>query len=128
MLEKIKTGLWDIMASGLPADYDLETLRKMFLLNFIVLVGCFFLALLGSIAFIERYFLLAAVDFVLFIFLICLFFYLRGTKNYNVVGMIGSIGFGGFYFFLIASGAGNKAAYVWMFTYPLVVFFLLGKK
>ena len=116
------------MASGLPTDFGIETLRKMFLLNFIVLIGCFFLALLGSIAFIERYFSLAAVDLVLFIFLICLFIYLRRTKNYNIVGMIGSIGFGGFYFFLIASGAGNKAAYIWMFTYPLVVLFLLGKR
>jgi glucan phosphoethanolaminetransferase (alkaline phosphatase superfamily) len=128
MIEKIKLRLWNILASGLPTDFDLETLRKMFLLNFIVLIGCFFLTLLGSIAFIERYFSLAAVDLVLFIFLICLFIYLRKTKNYNVVGMIGSIGFGGFYFFLIASGAGNKAAYIWMFTYPLVVLFLLGKR
>ena len=103
-------------------------LRKIFLLNFIVLIGCFFLALLGTIAFIEHFFLLAAVDLVLFLFLICLFFFLRRTKNYNVVGMIGSTGFCCFYFFLIASGAGNKAAYVWIFTYPLIVLFLLGKR
>jgi hypothetical protein len=123
-----KGWLWDIFSCGLPVDYDLEALRRLFLLNLIILVGGFFLALLGTIAFIQRDYILGAVDFSLILFLIWLFFFLRNTRRHIFVGIFGTIVTGIFYFFLIAYGGIDNTAYVWAFTYPLVSLFLLGAK
>jgi hypothetical protein len=123
-----KGWLWDIFSCGLPVDYDLEALRRLFLLNLIILVGGFFLALLGTIAFIQRDYILGAVDFSLILFLIWLFSFLRNTRRHIFVGIFGTIVTGIFYFFLIAYGGIDNTAYVWAFTYPLVSLFLLGAK
>ena len=128
MNDKIRGLLWNTISSGLPAAYELEVLRKIFLLNLIIIVGGFFLAVLSSIAYIQQEYLLGIVDLIVFLFLILLFAYLRKTKNYDLIGMIGTIVAGAFYFFLIAYGGIAKTAYVWAFTYPLISLFLLGIK
>ena len=109
-------------------DYDLEVLRKVFLLNLIIILGAFFLALLSFIAVIQHDFVLAAVDFSILLFLAILFIHLRIRKNHHLVGMIGTIVTGLFYFFLTAYGGVSNTAYVWAFTYPLIALFLLGKR
>ena len=124
----MKKWFWDTISSGLPIDYDLEVLRKVFLLNLIIILGGFPLALLCSVAFIEQDYVLAAVDFSILSFIACLFVYLRKRKNHHLVGIVGTIVTGLFYFFLIAYGGVNKTAYIWAFTYPLIALFLLGKR
>ena len=128
MIHNVKAYFWNTISSGLPLDHDLEVLRKVFLLNLIILLGGFFLALLGIIAIIQHDPVLAAVDFLVLSFLASLFIYLRIRKNHQRVGMIGTIVTGLFYFFLIAYGGVGNTAYVWAFTYPLIALFLLGKR
>jgi len=126
MTGKIKQRFWNIASSGLPVDHDLEALRKIFLLNLIIIFGCIFLLLLGIIAFIQRDNLLGVVDLLILSFLISLFFYLRVSKNHRLASVIGTIVTGVLYSFLIAYGGINNTAYVWAFTYPLISLFLLG--
>jgi len=126
MINKTKSWLWNNISSDLPADYDLDVLRKIFLLNLIFILGSLFLILLGIIAFIQENFALGIADFTIFSFLVCLFFYLRNTKRVNFVSIIGTVAVGIFYFFLIAQGGTDNTAYVWFFTYPLISIFLLG--
>jgi two-component system, cell cycle sensor histidine kinase and response regulator CckA len=128
MTNKIKRFFWNIISGNLPTDYDLEALRKIILMNLIMFLGSFFLLLLGILAIIQRDFLLGTVDITILSIIIFLFLYLRKTKNHNVVGMIGTIAVGFFYFFLVAYGGASKAAYVWAFTYPLISLFLVGTK
>jgi len=128
MIDKLKERFWYRISSGLPMDYDLEVLRKVFLLNLIIILGGFFLALLCSVAFIQQDYILAAVDFSILSFIVFLFIYLRIRKDHNWVGIIGSGVIGLFYFFLIAYGGVSKTAYVWAFTYPLITLFLLGRR
>jgi signal transduction histidine kinase/CheY-like chemotaxis protein len=103
-------------------------LRKIFLLNLIISLGGFFLALLCAVAIIQGDYLLAAVDFFILAFLTFLFFYLRKSRNHDLVGLIGTGVTGLFYLFLIAYGGVSKTAYVWAFTYPLIALFLLGRR
>jgi len=124
--DNIKQWLWNMFSSGLPIDYDLEVLRKIFLLNLSILVGSFFLLLLGAIEFIIQDYLLGIVDLVFFFLLSCLFIYLRKTKNYYAVSFVGAIIAGSFFLFFIAYGGVGNTAYVWSFTYPLITIFLLG--
>ena len=128
MIKMIKQFFWNIISSGLPTNYDLEALRKIFLLNLLLFLGSFFLVLLGSIAIVQMDYLLGAVDFAILTFLLGLFVYLRKTKKYKIVGIIGTVAVGIFYFFLVAYGGVNNTAFVWGFTYPLIAFFLLGTK
>jgi diguanylate cyclase (GGDEF)-like protein/PAS domain S-box-containing protein len=128
MIDKIKRFFWNIVSSNLPTDYDLEALRKIFLLNMLSILGIFFLGLLGTITIIEMDYILGAVDFTILAFLVVLFSYLRKTKKHELAGMLGTITIGIFYFYLVAYGGINNTAYVWAFTYPLISLFLLGTK
>ncbi len=126
--DRIKRSLWNIFSSGLPAAYDLEVLRKIFLLNLMFLLGSFFLILLGTIEFILQDFILSTVNLLFFLLLLGFFFYLRKTRNHNFVSLTGTTIAGFFYFFLIAYGGKGNTAYVWTFTYPLISIFLLGAR
>ena len=128
MIHNIKKLFWNAISSGLAMDYDLEVLRKVFLLNIIIILGGFFLALLGLIAVIQQDHVLALVDFSILSCIVFLFIHLRKRKNCYLVGIIGTLVTGLFYFFLIAYGGVSKTAYIWSLSYPLIALFLLGKR
>jgi len=128
MIKTTKHFFWNLISSGLPMDYELEVLRKIVLMNLINIVGIVFLGLYAVISIIQMDFFLGAVDLVVLTFLAVLFVYLRKKRNHQAVGVIGTIVVGLFFFFLVAYGGVNNTAFVWMFTYPLVAFFLLGTK
>jgi signal transduction histidine kinase/ActR/RegA family two-component response regulator len=128
MQNSFKKRLWNVISSGMSAESDLETIRKVVLLNLIILVGSFFLALLAAIAFVENDYVLAGADSAALAFIVALFCYMRSTRNHHAVGTAGTATLGVFYTFLIAYGGINNTAYVWAFTYPLIALFLLGLK
>jgi len=123
-----KRFFWNIIASGLSTDHDIEVLRKIVLLNLLIILGSFFLSLLGTIAFFEADYLLGLIDLTIALFIIGLAIYLRRKKNHYLVSLVGTITIGIFYSFLIAYGGGSNTTYVWLFTYPLISLFLLGSK
>lgn len=125
---KIQQGFWNFFSSGLPADYDLETLRIIFLINCMILIGGIFLILLGTTEFILKDYCLGLMNFAFFLFLAGLSIYLRKTKNYHLVGRVGATIGGIFFFSLIAYGGIGKTTYLWALTYPLIAVFLLGPK
>ncbi len=124
----IKAWLWNISASGLPPDDDIDRLRKHFLLNAIILVGIFFLFLLAILAIFQKDYVLSLVDLATLLFLGYLLLILRRTKNHHLVGFVGTVVTGLFYLFLIVHGGPQKPTYLWSLTYPLIVFYLLGKR
>ena len=126
--DRIKRWVFNTIASGLPSDHDLEPLRKIVLLNLIILLGSIFLAFLGTIALVQHDYLLGLADLVILLLLQGLFIYLRKTKNYDIVGFVGTVTIGTFYLFLVAYGGVGRTAYMWSFTYPLITLFLLGTK
>ena len=128
MKNNTKQILWDVISSGLSMESDLETLRKVVLLNLVILLGSFFLVLLGAIAVIQQDYLLAGADFAALLLVIGLFLYLRFTQNHHIAGTIGAVTVGVFFSFLLAYGGINNSAFVWLFTYPLIALFLLGTR
>jgi two-component system, cell cycle sensor histidine kinase and response regulator CckA len=126
--KKIRRHLWNIISSGLPFDYDLDILRKFFLLNLIIILGIIFLGILAIIAFIQKDLILGFADSAMLLFLIWLVYTLRKNKCYKFVGLLGTAITGFFYLFLIVHGGIERTAYLWIFTYPLIVLYLLGKK
>ncbi|MDZ7722655.1 MAG: hypothetical protein U5R06_07520 [candidate division KSB1 bacterium] len=128
MVEKLKQWFWSLFSSGLPRDHDLEILRKVFLSNLIIFFGSIFLSILGILALIQDYIIVAVIDFAVWLFLIGLFVFLRRKKRYNIAAFLGSAVIGLFYFYLITSGGVNATGFVWLFSYPLISLFMLGSK
>jgi signal transduction histidine kinase/ActR/RegA family two-component response regulator len=127
-MHPIKHWFWNLISCGLPADEDLETLRKVILLNLMFIIGGFFLALLCVVAFLQGAYFLSAVDLTVLSLLFGLFFYLKKTINHKLVGTAGTVAIGVFYFWLIAYGGVSQTAHIWSLTYPLIAVYLLGKK
>jgi len=128
MIKNLKSLLWNIISSDLSSDHNLEALRKIFMLNLLFVLGSISLISLCILRFIQQNFILSASNLLIFLFLACLFLYLRKTKKVNLVGAIGTVSTGVFFAFLIAHGGINKTAYIWSLTYPLISLFLLGIK
>ena len=120
--------LWDVLASGLPTDHDLDILRKHLVINLMIILGIVFLGLFVAIAVIQGDYILGAVDMAVLLFIASLLCIVRKTKNHNFVGIIGTIATGLFYLFLISHGGIEKTSYIWALTYPLITLFLLGKR
>ncbi len=127
-MDKTKQWFWNVISCGLPADEDLETLRKVVLLNLMFIIGGFFLTLLCIVAFLQGAYFLSAVDSMVIVLLFGLFVYLKKTIDHKLVGTTGTAAVGCFYFWLIAYGGVNQTAYIWSLTYPPVAVYLLGKK
>ncbi|MBN2688780.1 MAG: hypothetical protein JXR85_11495 [Deltaproteobacteria bacterium] len=118
---------WDIISSGLPADHDIEVLRKIVLTNMMFVVAFFVLSVFCVVAYSETYYLLCIVDAALFLFLIGIFFYLRKTKDHQSSSLLCIIALGGFCLFCVVyAGIHNTTIYIWAFVYPLLALFLLG--
>jgi hypothetical protein len=79
-MDKIKQWFWNIISCGLPAEEDLEKLRKVILLNLIIILGSFFLTSLCTVAFIQDAYILGAVDLTVLCLLVGLFLYLKKTS------------------------------------------------
>jgi PAS domain S-box-containing protein len=127
-MEKLKQRLWNLFAGGLSPDTDLETLRKIFLLNSMIFTGGIFLVLLSTAEFIMHDYCLGVMNSVFFLFIACLFLYLRKTKDHYRVSLIGITICGFFFLSLTAYGGIGKTTYLWSFTYPLLAVFLTGAR
>ena len=128
MVEKLKQWFWSLFSSGLPRDHDLEILRKVFLSNLIIFFGSIFLSILGILALIQNYIIVAVIDFGVWLFLIWLFIFLRRKKQHQTAAILGAAVIGVFYLYLIVSGGVNATGFVWLFSYPLISLFMLGSK
>lgn len=118
----------NILSLGLPLDHDIEELRKVILLNLMILLGSFVLLLLGTLAIFQNAFTLMIVDYVLAIFLLSLYFYTKMTLNYHLTSKVGAIVFGVFLCYLTFLGGISQTAYLWGLTFPIVALFLTGFK
>ena len=120
--------LKNIITSGMAEKYDIETMRKVMLLNVISITGVIFMASLGIVAYVQENFPLGFFDHSAAIILILNLLYLRRSEDYQFCCAFGIMIAGLLYFYLLATGGVNNTAHVWYFTFPLFSSFLLGSK
>lgn len=120
---------WNILVGNVPLDSEIDFLSRLVLLNLMLLIGNFFIAALGIVAFIQHRFLLGGVDCVMFTMLTGLYGYLR-KKTYTLqhISRLCVFLVACFYLFLFASGSANHASFLWCYTFPLLTLFILGLK
>jgi len=125
---RIKGFLWNVFASGLSIESNLNIIRKHFLLNLIGILGACFLGFFSAIALLQGEYILSLADITLTLIVVILIVTLRKKKNSHLVALIGTITTGFFYLFLIFYGGLEKPTYLWSLTYPLIVLYLLGRR
>ena len=118
----------NIITSGMGEKHNIDTMRKVMLLNSISITGVIFIVSLGIVAFVQGNFPLGFIDHIAALILILNMLYLRRSKNYQFACYFGIAITGLLYFYLLATGGVNNTAHVWYFTFPLASSFLLGAK
>lgn len=105
-----------------------NVIRKVGLMYGITLVGIVFLILLGTLAFIQGNFLLATFDFLTASVLFVILFFLSSKGYLNACIRTGITTMFCLYLYLFISGGVAGTAFLWSYTFPLFVFFLLGSR
>jgi len=118
----------NIITSGMGEKYDIETMRKVMLLNSISIIGVIFMVPLGIVALVQGNSPLGIFDHITALILILNILYLRRSENYQFACSSGIAIAGILYFYLLATGGVNNTAHVWYYTFPLFSSFLLGSK
>ncbi len=125
---QVKKLLWNIFASGLSPNTNLDVIRIHFLLNLIGIFGALFLSFFTTVALLQGEQILALADFTLLLFVATLVFKLRKRKNPHFIALFGTVITGHFYLFLIFYSGLEKPTYLWSLTFPLIALYLLGRK
>ncbi|MDY6792566.1 MAG: hypothetical protein SWH54_14995 [Thermodesulfobacteriota bacterium] len=73
--------LKNIITSGMDEKYNIETMRKVMLLNVISVTGVIFIVPLGIVAYIQAHFPLGFFDHVAALLLLLNLFYLRNSET-----------------------------------------------
>lgn len=120
--------LRNIITSGIDEKYDIETMRKVMLMNVISITGVIFMVPLGMVAYVQGNFPLGSIDNFAALFLMFILIYLRRSGNYQLACILGITIAGLLYFYLLVTGGVNNTAHVWYYTFPLIASFLLGSK
>lgn len=107
---------------------DREASRRIFLMFSIGGIGVLLLFFMGIVAWFRHEYLLAVLDYSVALGLIALIFYLRQSRNYVFCCYSGVVLMSLLYLYFFMSGAGAGNAFLWLYTYPLFVLFLLGSR
>jgi hypothetical protein len=105
-----------------------DVARKMLLMFGVASVGILMLVSFGAISWYRGDFLLAVLDYSVALILVGLLLLLRRKRNYTFCSYaaISAMTLLFWYLFMSESGSGN--VFLWLYTYPLFVFFLLGSR
>ena len=115
-----------IIFSGVRDSHSSEIKRKIILFNLFSHVAVFFLLILSVAAFYQKAHVLGSVDVFMAMVLLALVFYLRLSGNQLFCSRIAAVLVNLFFCYLFFTGGVHSTAFMWLYTYPSLVFFLLG--
>lgn len=108
-------------------EFDDNSIRKSLMYG-ISSVGIVFLIILGGIAVVQGGILLATLDFSAALLLLGLLFLLRIKRYLDLCIRTGVTMMFFLFLYLFISGGITGTAFLWIYTFPLFAFFLLGSK
>jgi len=126
--DRIFSIIRNIMTGGMAGKYEVETMHRVMLLNFISVTCVIFMVPLGVVAYIQGNPTLGFSDHFVSLIIILNVLYLRGSENALFACVIGISIISLLFMYLLATGGVNNSAYVWYYTFPLASSFLLGSK
>jgi signal transduction histidine kinase len=126
--ESVRRAILGFFTAGRAAEYELETLRRVIMINIISLVGVLFLLLLGSVAVAQANTVVAIADYIVACILLGNVLFLRRTQNYRFASCFGISMTAMLFVYLFMKGESNNTAHLWYYTFPLFAAFLLGAR
>jgi len=114
-----------LLYSGMRDTHDSETIRKIFLFNAFSYVSITFLIFLGIAAFIQKATFLGYADLLTALILLSLVIYLHFSGNQVFCSYIAAFLANIFFCYLFFTGGVSSTAFMWLYTYPTLAFFLL---
>lgn len=115
-----------IISTGVRSNHDSEARRKIFLFNVFSHVSIICLVSLGITAFIQKSPLLGIIDLSVAVLLISLIIYLYRSGNHIFCSHVAALLANIFFCYLFVTGGVNSTAFMWLYTYPTLAFFLLS--
>ncbi len=122
----IKKLLWNIAAGGRERSGDIDELRKVLILNSLMVPGIFFTGILGTVAFIQGNTFLGTIDFLLFAIQAVLFIYTRRAADLGKPVRFAVFILCLFFLLLTAQGGIQNTGILWILIFPGVAVFLMG--
>lgn len=124
----LKHFIWNVITAGKGRNADIEVLRRLLILNAIMIPGLFFALTLGVIAFKEGNTLLGTIDTLMCLVQLWLILLSRKTSNLEMPTNIAVSILLFFFIFLAAQGGMENTAIVWVFLFPSVSISLTGTR
>jgi len=128
MINSFNAFIWDLIIGGSHPKVDELGIRKIIMINTLMLLGMFFLFGIGAMAFVEKHYLLFAADYSMGVTLVIMYWWIRRYGDTRIPGIIYVVMMTCFYSFLVGIGGVHQTAYVWSFSYPMFSIFVLGSK
>jgi signal transduction histidine kinase/CheY-like chemotaxis protein len=126
--DRLKELAIDFVTSGLPEGHDVETIRRVAMMNIICLIGVMNLFPFGIIALVQGNLILGSFDLIVGSGIVFIILYLRKTKRYEFPSYFGISLAGSLFMYLLLTGGHNHTGHLWYYTFPLFASFLLGSK
>lgn len=124
----VKDFIWYTIAAGRGRNADTEVLRRILILNALILPGMLFTLVFGIAAFFKGNYLLGGADAALFIIQLVTLFKTRKTDAIEKPLTFATATVMLFLLFLSAIGGVNNTAILWVFLFPSVSVLLAGIK
>jgi len=118
----------NIITSGMHEEYENEVMRRVKMINIMTIIALMILIPLGIVDIIKDGLMIGF--FVLIVAAVLIFnqFHLRKSGNYMYTIYCGISIVAAYFFYALVTGGINNTGYLWYFTFPLFVLFLLGPK
>jgi len=118
--------LRSLIIGGVPADADLELLRKVVVLRITTLMGGTFIAFFALFNLLARHHRLAVADVIAFGFVASAYLVSRLRGDHRLASWLTVLPTMAFFLFVLATADPGLSTYVWSLSIPLVSVFLLG--
>jgi PAS domain S-box-containing protein len=120
--------LTNIPDSSLDRPPDLGQIRRVYVLRFISIIATLILIPLGISALVHKNILVGISNLSLAFILIGNILHARRYKQYTFNIYLGVFLVAILFVYMFVTGGINRTGFIWYFTFPGVVFFLLGSK
>jgi signal transduction histidine kinase len=128
ILSRLKHVKHHLVMGGVRKNHDVDVIRKIKMINVISLIGIVNLVPLGYSAFAKGNLGVGMVDTIAALVLLANQIHLRTTGKHQWSVYCGVICTAGLFFFLFYTGGVDHSGHLWLYTFPLFSFFLLGSK
>ncbi|MBD3346424.1 MAG: PAS domain S-box protein [Chitinivibrionales bacterium] len=120
--------LMDFISSGTHRTHTFEQRRKLVMLNGMFIIGLLFMIPYGIQGLVSGNITVAVIDFAAIALISVSLFSLRASKNYNMGCALGIPVYMLLILFLTIYGGIGRTGYLWSFSLPFIIIFLLGSR